>query len=345
MPHVRRFVSETGYTVPAEYQVADPPPKKKQKPDDDVDKPNKPKKKTKSKEPTPPKPTNVYLRVFLCTVDAITTEAEAEQLLAPFAKDINEKYPYIYFPGKVERRQATIYPADTKEECNEWSEKVGWPLMWRGNVAAIPDTISEREQAQAVKYVDKLGEMYRHALEAYSTDKKQLPIVTIIVDPLNDRIIATGVDSREPRAPLAHSALIALEQAAKWRREAEAAALAKQAQETSKEPVAAPAINNIKNGELPVDYNEDIDGYLCRGFHVYMSHEPCAMCSMGLLHSRVTRLVYLHSKPHTGGIDYGSGQLCIHDQPSLNWQYEAWQWVGEKDANDVEALQEPALNV
>lgn len=149
---------------------------------------------------------------------------------------------------------------------------------------------------------------------------------------------------RTKHKPLDHSALIAIERAAVWRKEAE-----KVAKETlipaSSKPMAAPAVNNIKSGELPPDYNEDRDGYLCRGFHAYMTHEPCAMCSMGLLHSRFTRLIYVIPQKGSGGIDAASCGLCIHDQPSLNWQYEAWRYVREDEFAEIKELPDPGFHV
>ena len=33
-------------------------------------------------------------------------------------------------------------------------------------------------------------------------------------------------------------------------------------------------------------------GYLLNSYDVYLTHEPCLMCSMGLVHSRVRRVFY-----------------------------------------------------
>lgn len=77
-------------------------------------------------------------------------------------------------------------------------------------------------------------------------------------------------------------------------------------------------------------------GYLCFGLEIYVTHEPCAMCSMAILHSRFGRIVFGERLPLTGGIavdptktgTQNSGVLNygLFWRPELNWKLLGWQW-------------------
>eukprot|EP01125_Pyxidicula_operculata_P015934 TRINITY_DN5437_c0_g1_i1.p1 TRINITY_DN5437_c0_g1~~TRINITY_DN5437_c0_g1_i1.p1 ORF type:complete len:295 (+),score=38.07 TRINITY_DN5437_c0_g1_i1:902-1786(+) len=66
------------------------------------------------------------------------------------------------------------------------------------------------------------------------------------------------------------------------------------------------------------------DDYLCTGYRVVLTEEPCIMCSMALLHSRVSMVIYVKSNPERGGL--GSRQK-IHCQKSLNHHFHVYQWT------------------
>lgn len=82
------------------------------------------------------------------------------------------------------------------------------------------------------------------------------------------------------------------------------------------------------------------DGYLCHGLELYLTHEPCVMCSMAILHSRMGKVVFRHRMPLTGGLcaedrgcehpslngaDGGRG-LGLFWRRELNWSLVAWEW-------------------
>lgn len=87
-------------------------------------------------------------------------------------------------------------------------------------------------------------------------------------------------------------------------------------------------------------------GYLCLDLDMYITHEPCVMCSMAILHSRFGRVIFGQPMPKTGGMsaevkgdssvaDSGEGNvagtrrglgygLCWRQE--LNWRLLGWQW-------------------
>ena len=82
------------------------------------------------------------------------------------------------------------------------------------------------------------------------------------------------------------------------------------------------------------------DGYLCHGLELYLTHEPCVMCSMAILHSRMGKVIFRHRMPLTGGLcaedrgcdhpalkgaDGGRG-LGLFWRRELNWSLTAWEW-------------------
>ena len=51
-----------------------------------------------------------------------------------------------------------------------------------------------------------------------------------------------------------------------------------------------------------VSSQDGSDQYLCTGLDIYLAAEPCIMCAMALVHSRIRRVFYIHAWPEGGAL-------------------------------------------
>lgn len=176
-----------------------------------------------------------------------------------------------------------------KEIAQKWSSHF-WPMAWKGNPNHQALLASNFDITQEIAIVEKLAS----TINLNSVN----PFVTFIAKKDSKTghitILFTSFDERD-KHPLRHSIMNAIE---------------KVAQDEMLQRASG------KNDQL---------GYLCHDLVVYTSHEPCAMCAMALVHSRIGRLTYLFKHGH-GAIE---SSYFIGDRKDLNWSFDIWRWVGD----------------
>jgi tRNA-specific adenosine deaminase 3 len=84
------------------------------------------------------------------------------------------------------------------------------------------------------------------------------------------------------------------------------------------DPFLPSATAAVEEGAAEVS-NGGTAPYLCTGYDCYVVQEPCAMCGMALVHSRLRRVVFCVGDPQRGVLGGGGGLL--HGQRSLNHHY------------------------
>jgi len=175
---------------------------------------------------------------------------------------------------------------------------VHWPLNYKRPRRPIPKLS-----------VAELRSIYKHGLhvsaatndiyipcvgDTNSNDSPHLPVAACLVDPDSDAILSEGRDCSR-RAERSFRGTCRIKHA------------------------VMEAIGAYSQPHKP-----GMSGrYLCTGLDCYVSSEPCVMCAMALLHSRIRRVIYVGEKNEgeVGGIT----DARIHQEPALNHRYHAYQ--------------------
>lgn len=94
-----------------------------------------------------------------------------------------------------------------------------------------------------------------------------------------------------------------------------------------------PPANHIASTNSTASDRQNGSHYLLTSLTVFLSHEPCIMCSMALLHSRVKEIFYLVPMEKTGGC--GSA-ACVPKLEGVNHHYAISRWkVGKRGITET----------
>lgn len=236
------------------------------------------------------------LCVLICSLEMARERSDVKSLLEQLGPEF--EYSNLENTNRVPKQAAP-----TKELVLEWSNEY-WPLTWYGNPndQILNDYIFDMDLIKCV--LKLISDKSREESEKGN----KIPVVTAFVNPNDSQNPIISIDSRIHGycTLLDHSIMSGIKSVAE--REARRR-------------------HQVENGE-----REDTGSvYLCLDFDVYTTHEPCSMCSMALIHSRVKRCIFLQSMTKTGCLKTESGDgYCMHNNRKLNSKYEVFQWIGDE---------------
>ena len=244
-----------------------------------------------------------------------------------------------------------LLPPTSQDQASQWSAS-HWPTIYKKHNPFGPHpAIVSRAEVDLRNGLDSTLAMVQRVAAAAATSGMGEPIGAVIMSRSNgvSRAIALAGDARwtggEEKATgnvMAHAALRAIGMVA----------LRLAAAEHGTAVTTPSSLDSIESGlfldrpmlpeEIAVFEGEALpaDGYLCHNLEIYLTHEPCVMCSMALLHSRFGKVVFGKRMPLTGGL-CGETATTKHEEKAalgngglghglfwrkeLNWSFLAWE--------------------
>ncbi|KAL8705027.1 MAG: hypothetical protein Q9201_001834 [Fulgogasparrea decipioides] len=259
--------------------------------------------------------------------------------------------------------QIPLHPPTSAHQAQEWSTEY-WPTIYKNNnpFGPQPSFVSRAES----ELLPSVGKWMSLAL-ATGREAKQRGMgigAGAVIAEKGHVVVAAGdgrwiggESNREGNGnPMAHAVMRAIGLIARKRREL----LARQTSLRTGRPGEHTETDSKRKqkashfADMPLTdveaecFERDsivAGGYLCLDLDIIITHEPCVMCSMAILHSRFGRVVFGQRVPQTGGLSAevkdGGDEGQSHDKhigglgyglfwrPELNWKLLGWQWEDE----------------
>ncbi|CAL1712777.1 unnamed protein product [Somion occarium] len=205
----------------------------------------------------------------------------------------------------------TNYAPKRKGEFEGWSRgKVRWAWEAMKTVLREATSIKRNGEHPIVAYVP---EPYDEAIKEATQMQKAI----------------LAHDTRRTTShPLRHATLNAIRAVADYR--------AATGDEETVPPLDNDSPSSNLTGVKEPEERRNGSHYLLTSLTVFLSHEPCIMCSMALLHSRVKEIIYITPMKKTGGC---GSIACIPKLEGVNHRYGISRWKDGEGGISMEGLE------
>lgn len=244
--------------------------------------------------------------------EAVPEESE----LSPTAQDVLKAFEHT-----LSLAQVPLQGHVTKSFQKSWSQEY-WPIGLKP-----PDKMLRKEDELVTEDAIRTKRNMSTVLAMAKANKRLnggALNACIIVNPETNTIVGSGVDMSQRHA-LHHAIMVALQEVADWQVSTWYTVDGNNLDDNNRKQSQ---LNSLGLGFTALDTGtkenyEKYPPYLSTGYDCYVLHEPCAMCSMALVHSRLRRVVYSISDKSNGMLG-GSG-VRLHSIKSLNHHFVVHQ--------------------
>lgn len=144
----------------------------------------------------------------------------------------------------------------------------------------------------------------------------------VVVDSATQRVVAVGHDCRRDH-PLHHAVMVCIDLVARSQGGG--------CYSFDKYPECRFTAPESSHDDRVCDSNTGSQPYICTGYDLYVTREPCIMCAMALVHSRIGCLFY-----GTSSADGALGtKFKIHSLKDLNHRFEVYRGVLKSQCEDL----------
>ena len=218
----------------------------------------------------------------------------------------------------------SVAPLST-QQAREWSYRL-WPVSRGSPAPVLHPEFAPAEEAQLREWMRLAWRMAREAKA-----RGDCEVGGVLVDPRSQRFVGSvGSQQRTSGSSLRHAVMVAIAEVGKEicaaRLSAGEALSADDAGDDDAASTAAAAAAATDEPRRKREKTESLLGscetYLCTGFDAFLTHEPCAMCAMALLHSRVRRVFYDVADAKQGSL---GSVVRLHALPNINHRYRVFK--------------------
>ncbi|XP_076045360.1 putative inactive tRNA-specific adenosine deaminase-like protein 3 [Oratosquilla oratoria] len=283
-----------------------------------------------------------YARKYGCLRESITSKNNLERLSdneTKAVKTLLEKSGISteFFASDYYVSNVPVHPPKLRERYE--LSTAYWPCSFHEDMylsQLVHSTLfTDKDKTDIMNYMNESFEVAKTGKM-----KGQREVGVVIVDPESNKILARVHDESSSH-PLCHAVMMAIDQIAvlqgggAWRH------LHRKEYLPLGEAVNSSKANDEEEKALcdrtEPSFSGDIQGagskqaYICTGFNVFVNREPCMMCCMALLHSRVNRIFFSDLNQKEGAL---MSKTRLHTLSGINHRFEVFR-VYEADRENL----------